>query len=399
MGCSPVKLTFKNPFKRLNDLKSVISFSSKRSFIKADKQLYVVLGVAFAVSAAALICYWLFKERPYYEKLLSEKDELIKTLKFTRDKQRKIHENAVSAYEEQIKNDYVPKSLYDGKINDYEQKLNSYKSTYLSKEEHEKLLAEREQHVREELQSKEVAVKEEYDQKAAALEQKITALEQKISILGDKNSDLKDTLQEYAEFVKGEKETWEDLLPVERKKAFIPSLILSETRNNAVSADVLKKLVLMKDRLKSIGEMNIPLKPDTYFEMGLVSYYNKQYDGAIEQWENAVSLNKSNMKAYLCLGIAYHEQKMTDNAVKVLRRALEINPKYAVLHLALARIYEQKDTVDDAIYEYSQAVEINPDAIDIHNSLGVLYEKKGLKEEAKKSFALYEKLKKEPGNK
>jgi len=379
-------IKFKNPFKRLENATGVDSGAKKRSFIKTDKQIYTIIGIAFAVSVVALLCYWLLKERPYYNNLLTEKDELIKTLKFTRDKLKKIHENAVTSYEEKLKNEYIQKSLYDDKINDYEQKLTSYKDKYISKEEHEKQVAELEKRLKEETLSAEGSSKEEYAQK-------VTALEQKVSILGDKNLDLKVTLEKSVEFIKGEKDALENMLMLERKKALIPSLILPETKNNALAADVLKKLVAIKEKLKNIDEMNLPLKSDTYFGMGLVSYYNKQHDEAIEQWENAVSLNKNNLKAYICLGIVYNEENMSDNAIKVLKHALEINPKYATIHLTLARIYEQKGVLDDAIYGYSKVLEISPETVDIHNKLGILYEKKGLKEEAKKSFAQYEKLK------
>ena len=377
---------FKNPFKRLGNATGVDSGVRKKTFIKTDKQIYTIIGIAFAVSAVALLCYWLLKERPYNDKLLAEKDELIKTLKFTRDKLKKIHENTVASYEERLKNEYIPKSIYDDKINDYEQKLTSYKDKYISKEEHEKQVAELEQRLKEETLSEENVSKEEYAQK-------VTALEQKVSILEDKNLDLKETLEKSAEFIKGEKDALENMFLLERKKALIPSLILPETKNNALTADVLKKLVAIKEKLKNIDEMNLPLKSDTYFGMGLVSYYNKQHDEAIEQWENAVSLNKNNLKAYICLGIVYNEENMSDNAIKVLKHALEINPKYATIHLTLARIYEQKGVLDDAIYEYLKVLEIDPETVDIHNKLGILYEKKGLKEEAKKSFAQYEKLK------
>jgi len=299
---------------------------------------------------------------------------------------KKIHENAVAGYEEKLKNEYIPKSLYDDKINDYEQKLTSYKDTYISKEAHEKQVAELEQRLKEESLSAEGSTKE-------GFEQKITALEQKVSVLEDKNLDLKETFEKSAEFIKGEKDALENMFLFERKKALVPSLILPETKNNALTADVLKKLVAIKEKLKYIDEMNLPLKSETYFGMGLVSYYNKQADEAIEQWENAVSLNKNNLKAYICLGIVYNEENMSDNAMKVLKHALEINPKYATIHLTLARIYEQKGILDDAIYEYSKVLEISPETVDIHNKLGILYEKKGLKEEAKKSFAQYEKLK------
>jgi len=380
-----MNVPFKNLFKRLENATRVATQIQKKTFIKTDKQIYTILGIAFAVSAIALLCYWLLKERPYYNNLLTEKDELIKTLKFTRDKVKKIHENAVAAHEEKLKNEYIPKSIYDDKINDYEQKLTSYKDKYISKEAHEKQVAELEQRLKEESLSAEGSSKE-------GFEQKITALEQKVSVLEDKNLDLKETLEKSAEFIKGEKDALENMFLLERKKALVPSLILPETKNNALTADVLKKLVTIKEKLKNIDEMNLPLKSETYFGMGLVSYYNKQLDEAIEQWENAVSLNKNNLKAYICLGIVYNEENMADNAIKVLKHALDINPKYATIHLTLARIYEQKGVLDDAVYEYLKVLEISPETVDIHNKLGILYEKKGLKEEAKKSFAQYEKL-------
>lgn len=380
-----MNVPFKNLFKRLESATRVASQIQKKTFIKTDKQIYTILGIAFAVSTVALLCYWLLKERPYYNNLLTEKDELVKTLKFTRDKLKKIHENAVAAHEEKLKNEYIPKSIYDDKINDYEQKLTSYKDKYISKEAHEKQVAELEQRLKEESLSAEGSSKE-------GFEQKITALEQKVSVLEDKNLDLKETLEKSAEFIKGEKDALENMFLLERKKALVPSLILPETKNNALTADVLKKLVTIKEKLKNIDEMNLPLKSETYFGMGLVSYYNKQPDEAIEQWENAVSLNKNNLKAYICLGIVYNEENMSDNAIKVLKHALDINPKYATIHLTLARIYEQKGVLDDAVYEYLKVLEISPETVDIHNKLGILYEKKGLKEEAKKSFAQYEKL-------
>lgn len=385
-----MKLPFENLFKhlRLEKVRKIVSISSKSTFIKTDKQLYFILIVAFAISAVALLSYWLFKERPYYNNLLVEKDEVIKTLKFTRDKLKKIHENAVDAYEKKLTNEYVLKSLYDNTINDYEQKITSYKNDYISKVEHQNQVAELEQRLKEqeEYLPKERLSREDY-------EQKITALEQKVSVMEDKNLDLKTSLKESMEFMKGEKEMLEGMLSVERKKALLPSLILSETKKKTIDTRTLKKLVTIKDKLKRVEEMNIDLKPETYFEMGIVSYYNKQHEEAIEQWENAVSLNKNNLKAYICLGIVYSEENMPDNAVKVLKRAVEINPKYSTPHLVLARIYEQKGALDDAIYEYSKVLEITPETIEIYSTLGTLYEKKGLKEEARKSFAQYEKLK------
>lgn len=380
-----MKLPFENLLNRLKDVKKILSVSSKNTFVKTDKQLSYILITTFAVSAVALFCYWFFKEKPYYDNLLAEKEELIKSLKFTRDKQKKIYENAVDEYERKLATEYVLKSIYDDKINEYEQKLISYKNDHIHKDAHAKQVAELESRLKEEYASKELQVKSD-------CEQKITPLEQKVALLEDKNLNLKTSLKEATDFIREEKEMLEQTLSSERKKALIPSLILSETKNRVLNVNALKKLVTIKDKLRRIEEMNIALKPDTYFEMGIISYYNKQPSEAIELWENALSLNKNNFKTYICLGIAYTEEKMADNAIKILKRAIEINPKYSTLHLVLARVYEQKGSLDDAMYEYSMVLELNPETIDVHNALGALYEKKGMTEEARKSFAQYEKL-------
>src|SRR3989337_4323383 len=172
LGVFSMNVSFKNLFKRLENATRVASQIQKRTFIKTDKQIYTILGIAFAVSAVTLFCYWVLKERPYYNNLLAEKDELIKTLKFTRDKLKKIHENTVASYEEKLKGEYIPKSIYDDKINDYEQKLTSYKDKYISKEEHEKQVAELDRRLKEETLAAAGSSKEEYAQKVTVLEQK-----------------------------------------------------------------------------------------------------------------------------------------------------------------------------------------------------------------------------------
>jgi len=60
-----MNVPFKNLFKRLENVTRAASQIQKKTFIKTDKQIYTILGIAFAVSAVALLCYWLLKERPY----------------------------------------------------------------------------------------------------------------------------------------------------------------------------------------------------------------------------------------------------------------------------------------------------------------------------------------------
>ncbi|OOP54825.1 MAG: hypothetical protein AYP45_18345 [Candidatus Brocadia carolinensis] len=107
--------------------------------------------------------------------------------------------------------EYVLKSIYDDKINEYEQKLISYKNDHIHKDAHAKQVAELESRLKEEYASKELQVKSD-------CEQKITPLEQKVALLEDKNLNLKTSLKEATDFIREEKEMLEQTLSSERKK-------------------------------------------------------------------------------------------------------------------------------------------------------------------------------------
>jgi len=364
----------------------------KRALIKTDRQIITLLGVVFFIFVVLLLCYWFFKEKPYYEKLISQKDEQIEKLKYIYEKQKKIFENKLDTkmkeFKERLNNNYIQKSLHNETVELYKQKLTDYEENFMPKKEHERQIEELKTEFEDKSSLNTSEMKEGY-------EEKITRLEQKLAILKNKKYNLTKQLEKSTDFIKKEKEVLESKLIIERKEALIPSLILDEIQKNTLDSSVLKKLVDIKEKLENIEEMNITLNPDTYFEMGLISYYNGEYNKAIEQWENAVSLNKNNFNAYLCLGILYNKRNMTENAILILKRAIDLNPNYATLHLALARIYDKKERLDEAIYEYSKVLEIYPEDIEILNKLGELYEKKGMKEEAEKAFARCEKIKNE----
>lgn len=406
-----MKVPFENLLKRLVQERKQVSSGAKSSFIKTDKQLTTILGVVFIISVAILFGYWFLKEKPYYEGLITGKDDIIEKLKFLRLKQEKIYENKIASLEKKLEESntlsekYVLKTVYEEKIKDYEQKVKDFEQKITEfqnhsvlKEDHEKQIEEIKQKLEEEHIAEKNNLEKEFDSKSSRLEKEI-------AILQNKNLNIKESLDDTLEFIKEEKESLESRLLSERKKALIPSLILPETESETIHNRSLHNLIILKDKLAEIEAMDIPLAPSAYFEMGLISYYeeqnkennektDEQYTEAIEYWEKAVSFNRNDFKAYLCLAEVYTKEGMLDNAIIILKRAIDLNPKYAVLHLALARIYEQKINLDDAIFEYSKVLEIHPESIEILNTLGNLFEKKGMKEEAKKAFSKYAKLKK-----
>ena len=102
---------------------------------------------------------------------------------------------------------------------------------------------------------------------------------------------------------------------------------------------------------------------------------------------------------YIKEGIEYTKNQKYDEAIFSYKKAIEKDPKNALAHHALGGIYTFKDKNERAIEEHKKAIELDPTYPDPHYGLGFVYKKLGRKEEAKKEFLLFEKLKKIEENK
>ena len=102
---------------------------------------------------------------------------------------------------------------------------------------------------------------------------------------------------------------------------------------------------------------------------------------------------------YIKEGIENTKNQKYDEAISSYKKAIEKDPQNALAHHALGGIYTFKDKNEMAIGEHKKAIEIDPTYPDPHYSLGFVYKKLGRKEEAKKEFLLFEKLKKIEKNK
>jgi lipoprotein NlpI len=119
----------------------------------------------------------------------------------------------------------------------------------------------------------------------------------------------------------------------------------------------------------------------------------KQYDRAIQDYDQAIKLNPNYALAFLNRGNAYQNKDQYDRAIQDYDQAIKLNPNYALAFYNRGLAYDDKKQYDRAIQDYDQAIQdfdqaikLDPnDAIAFYNR-GNAYRNKGQYDRAIQDF-------------
>ncbi len=115
----------------------------------------------------------------------------------------------------------------------------------------------------------------------------------------------------------------------------------------------------------------------TYRNRGL-AYNNKgDYDRAIQDFNDVIRLNPTYASAYYCRGNAYIGKEDFDRAIQDFNEAIRLNPTYASAYDGRGNAYDGKDDYDRAIRDYNEAIRLNPNDAHTYNNRGLAYNNKG----------------------
>ncbi len=147
----------------------------------------------------------------------------------------------------------------------------------------------------------------------------------------------------------------------------------STTPRSAVERD----LIDSKEAVKSapINYNNRILLGTAYAQVG-------DYTSAIEQFEVAAKLDKSQAQAYFNLGFTYKEMGRTKDAIAHLKKASKLKRDWTQPYNILARIYGDQKKYDKALAQTDKIIKLSPMASDVLALQGTFYEAKKDKETA-----------------
>lgn len=119
---------------------------------------------------------------------------------------------------------------------------------------------------------------------------------------------------------------------------------------------------------------NLGLVTLTYFNLGMMFYWMKRYDDALENFRRALELKPDNPEYHNLLGDTYDELGRLDEAELHLRRAVEIDKNYALGHYDLGVFLSRRRGLKKkALAAFNQALKIDPGMVESYYGIACTY--------------------------
>lgn len=122
----------------------------------------------------------------------------------------------------------------------------------------------------------------------------------------------------------------------------------------------------------------VSLRPsaESYFNIGLASYYLKQYKDAAEAYRQSIKLDPYNAAdAYYALGLVYRDWGKADEEIQAYKQAIRQRPDYLVAYERLGSRYLKSKKFNEAVEIFRQLSALKPgDAVAPNNMGEAFYE-------------------------
>ncbi len=96
----------------------------------------------------------------------------------------------------------------------------------------------------------------------------------------------------------------------------------------------------------------------------------RDFDGAIAQYQQTLQINPKDAQAWYDWGIALAAQRKWAEAIEQYERALQIEPDYVEAHVNLGSVLAQQGRLAEAGEHFQRALQIKPDHAKAHVNLG-----------------------------
>jgi tetratricopeptide (TPR) repeat protein len=135
-----------------------------------------------------------------------------------------------------------------------------------------------------------------------------------------------------------------------------------------------------------------PKLPQANYLLGQIAIYKGKLDEGIALMERELAINPNNANAFYKIGDAYTRQLKWDEAIVALQKSVWLYPFYSGPYILLGKSYLKKRQLASAEGMLKRAIQFDPNNKSAHYMLGQVYQQSNRPEEAKREFAIAEKL-------
>jgi tetratricopeptide (TPR) repeat protein len=133
----------------------------------------------------------------------------------------------------------------------------------------------------------------------------------------------------------------------------------------------------------------VTLRPsaESYFNIGLASFYLKQYKEAESAYRQSIKLDPYNAAdAQYALGLVYRDWGKPDEEIQAYKQAIRLRPDYTVAFERLGSRYLKSKKYNEAIEIFRQLAALKPGDANAPNNMGEAYFELNKLNEAMESF-------------
>src|SRR5215217_2133224 len=120
----------------------------------------------------------------------------------------------------------------------------------------------------------------------------------------------------------------------------------------------------------------VTLRPsaESYFNIGLASFYLKQYKDAAEAYRQAIKLDPYNAAdAHYAIGLVYRDWGKPDDEIQAYKQAIRLRPDYTVAFERLGSRYLKSKKYGEAVEVFRQLAVLKPGDAVAPNNMGEAY--------------------------
>ena len=133
--------------------------------------------------------------------------------------------------------------------------------------------------------------------------------------------------------------------------------------------------------------VNLRPSAESYFNIGLASFYLKQYREAAEAYRQSIKLDPYNAAdGYYALGLVYRDWGKADEEIHAYKQAIKLRPDYTVAYERLGSRYLRSKKFNEAVEVFRQLSTLKPGDAIAPNNMGEAYVELNRFNEAVESF-------------
>lgn len=120
----------------------------------------------------------------------------------------------------------------------------------------------------------------------------------------------------------------------------------------------------------------VSLRPsaESYFNIGLASYYLKNYREAAENYRQAIRIDPYNAAdAHYALGLVYRDWGRPEEEIQAYKQAIKLKPDYASAYERLGSRYLKSKKYPEAVETFKQLTALKPGDANVPNNMGEAY--------------------------